>query len=107
MPDEAPERPGVISFDFDGTIDRDPGAFLVAMRAFLGNGWTVIVTTQRGDHRKPTAEEVIGHLFDRAVPVVRAYGRPKEEAARAAGFAVDVWVDDDPSSVTVPTRDGS
>jgi len=88
-----------ISFDFDETFTAAPELFASVMDVFRAAGWMVIVCTRRGDQRRPTAESVIDDRFAGSVPVVRARGIPKWQAAREAGFEVDVWVDDDPGSV--------
>lgn len=86
----------IISFDFDETYTADPDAMGRVMELFMASGHTVIVTTGRGDHRRPLAEDIIADRFGEEVPVVRARGSSKRSAAQDAGYDVDVWVDDGP-----------
>jgi hypothetical protein len=86
------------SVDFDGTYTSDPEAFDAFVALLRSRGHTVIMTTQRCERFRFDIETRVGDLakFD---ALVFASGQTKEQAAREAGYAVDVWIDDAPYSV--------
>ncbi len=82
-----------IAFDFDGTITADSPTMIAAMRHFRAAGWTVIVATLRGfEERNDAVDRLLGTEF----PIVYCNRRTKNTVCRAAGFNVNVWVDDMP-----------
>jgi hypothetical protein len=86
----------VISFDFDKTFTLDPIFFREAVYRLRQRGHTPIMTTQRCVKFEAEIRRVV--LIE-DLPIVFASGRSKEDAAKAAGYDVDVWVDDSPFSV--------
>lgn len=90
------------AIDFDGTYDRDPMLWTFFVQMALTLGHDVIVVTARGDHHQPTAEHVIAQRWGPNVPVIRSYDRPKTQVAYAAGYSVDVWIDDEPWKILDP-----
>jgi hypothetical protein len=82
-----------IAFDFDGTITADPATMIAAMRLFRDAGWTVIVATLRGEHER---NDAVQRLLAGEFPVVYSNCKVKQSACRAAGYTVNVWVDDTP-----------
>lgn len=85
-----------IAIDFDGTY-----AALPELRAFgemlVQAGHTVVIVTARSDHGEFGAEvrRVVGGAF----PIVFAGERWKRHAAEAAGYRVDIWIDDNPEYI--------
>ncbi len=83
-----------IAFDIDGTWGADPQTFIAVADLFAKRDWTVIVVTgaeQPAD--KLRRLDLIGF------PIVYALGILKRDAARAAGYSVNVWVDDMPGTI--------
>jgi hypothetical protein len=87
--------------DFDGTFNRAPRLFDRIIRTLYDEGHTAVIVTGRSDEGQWGAEvrEAIGDL----IPVVFAARRWKRQAAREAGFHVDIWIDDVPEYVDEQT----
>ena len=83
-----------IAFDIDGTWGTDPNLFWAIARVFEVKGWTVIVVTGA---EQPT--DKLERLRLTNYPIVYALGILKRDAARAAGYSVNVWVDDMPGTI--------
>lgn len=83
-----------IAFDIDGTWSLDPRSFVHVAATFGRAGWTVIIVT--GSHQP---KEKLDRLFIPAYPIIVSGSLMKEEAARRAGYKVDVWVDDMPGMI--------
>lgn len=88
----------ILSLDFDDTWTADPELWQAFCRQAKRRGHTVILTTNR--------EPYPGHVREvqeAAAPwvdhIIFAGRRPKRDAAAEQGYAVDVWLDDFPSSV--------
>jgi len=81
----------ILAFDYDGTWSADAGLFDDFVTAAISRGHTCIVVT----NRSPGEGAGLADLL-RPVRVIFASGGPKRAAALAAGFAVDVWIDDNP-----------
>ncbi len=87
----------VFAVDYNQTYNLDPEAFREMIVNLKKRSHTCIMVTSRHDGT-PEAEEVrtaIGNL----VPIVFAGDVWKDEAARAAGYNVDVWLDDRPAGI--------
>lgn len=98
---ETPDAMTTFSLDFDKTFTADPDLFREFVRAAQRRGHTVLLTTQRCvEHLR----EIRGILGTCDLPLVFASGFSKEEASAFHGFAVDVWVDDSPYSVSTALR---
>ncbi len=93
------ESPTGILFgiDYDGTLSRDPEFFRLVVRAGLAAGHRFVLVTGRSDTGVWGTEvrRAVGDLM----PIVFAADGWKREAAFAAGYKVDVWVDDHPEYV--------
>ena len=83
--------------DFDGTFSRDPELFRGIVAQLRARGHQAVLVTGRSDEGRWGAEvrSVVGDLM----PIVFAADGWKREAARAAGYRVDVWMDDHPEYV--------
>lgn len=102
--------PIAIAIDFDETFTADPSLWTVFLFHAAGRGHRVVMVTGRADrvmYSDPSrhwGDEVRAALreveLDRLpLPVVFAGEKPKRLAAAEAGYAVDVWIDDDPEHV--------
>lgn len=87
-------RPLTIAIDWDGTISADPQTFHKVAALFAAAGHHVVVCTGRAF--PPTGPEG-GELI---VPTYCTAGQAKAEYMREQGVHVDIWIDDDPLSIT-------
>jgi hypothetical protein len=86
----------IIAIDYDGTYSAHPSLFDKAIKLFQEGGHTVICITNRTSTvKKHEIVNSIGQL----VPVIFAGSDWKKDAAIANGYRVDVWLDDNPSSI--------
>lgn len=98
---ETPKRPLdavpcslTVAFDIDGTWTLDPQLFNDIADMFIDERWTVIIVTGR-DH----SPEKLTRLGLSRWPIVVSGPLLKEEAARQAGYKVNVWIDDMPGMI--------
>jgi len=101
-----PASRSVISIDFDRTFASDPRLWGEFARASAASGNTVVMVSRRPDTPE-NQEHIAGTLGDyrEAFSQVLLVGdRLKDEAAREAGIAVDVWVDDSPQFIRHESR---
>lgn len=93
-------RAMTISIDFDRTFSADPQMWGEFARKSAGTGNNVVMISRRPESDR---EEVIASLGDYAESFSRVLlvggDALKDDAARAAGIAVDVWVDDSPQFI--------
>lgn len=92
-----------IAFDFDNTITADPSTMLAAMQVFRDAGHTVLVATLRYPSESDAVDRIIRGLY----PVVYCCRNVKHPTCVAAGFKVDVWVDDMPENCREVIRLGN
>lgn len=82
----------IIGVDLDGTYAADVSTFRKVVDVFQQAGHRCVLVTNRGpDDRALVESIVLGQM-----PLIFAAGSPKKVAALAAGYAVDVWIDDNP-----------
>jgi hypothetical protein len=84
----------VFAIDFDGTFDRDPELFRQFAQLLRSRGHTVVCVTSRSAGFGDEVERMVGD-----VPVVYAGNVWKRQAARTAGYLVNIWIDDLPEYV--------
>lgn len=80
----------LIAIDYDKTWTTDPGfwsQFVASARQF---GHSVVMVTGR---RPSMPVPIVG------IPVVYTSNEMKRKAATAAGYSVDVWIDDTPETI--------
>ena len=96
----------VISIDYDQTFTEAPGLWLCFIEEAVELGNTVIMTTRRGDSDANRAEvmSAVGPDSDLAAIIFAGPESNKRDAATAAGFNVNVWIDDTPSTVDGPVK---
>ena len=88
----------IVAFDYDGTWTRDTAAFRKIAALLTTAGHTCIMVTGRMDEHG-YGNEVRVAVGD-IMPVIFAGTHEwKRDAARAAGYAVDVWIEDNPEYV--------
>lgn len=106
---ESVERPRRILFaiDYDGTFSADPCLFRTFVASLRARGHDAVLVTGRSEEGQWGAE-VRREVRD-LMPIVFAANGWKRDAATAAGFKVDVWIDDHPEYVAQQTilRGGS
>jgi hypothetical protein len=86
----------LIAFDYDGTYTRDPefGDALIALAKQRGH--EVIIVSNRAwppERHERVPKDVV------FLAVADEY---KRQAAEAAGYRVDIWIDDIPGTVEPP-----
>lgn len=97
-----PTASGILfGVDFDGTFSRDPHGFRLFVAVMRERGHSFVLVTGRSDEGQFGAE-VRREVRD-LMPIVFAANGWKRDAALAAGFKVDVWIDDNPESVARQT----
>lgn len=90
--------PLTFGIDFDGTFAADPATFRILVRWLRARGHRTIMVTQRCRKFAEEIAAVLGPVVD-LLPVVYAAGSTKDAAALRDGYAVDIWIDDNPFSV--------
>lgn len=88
----------IISVDYDSTYSADPATFNIIIQTFQAAGHTVICCTGRDVAMGQEVLDSIGKLVGES-NCVFAGKNWKRDAATAAGFDVDVWIDDMPEMV--------
>lgn len=88
----------IIAIDFDKTFSAKPKLFRAIVTMMYHHGVQPIMVTQRCEQYRAEIQEVT-ELTDKELPIVFASGKTKKEAAKEAGYDVDIWVDDNPFSV--------
>jgi len=91
-----------ISIDFDGTLTDIPEALALLAASLKSQGHRVIVITRRYETEENQAK-VYRHIVDNKIAVDRVvFAGPlcKRTAASMVGESVDIWIDDQPESIT-------
>ena len=84
-----------VAFDIDGTWTLAPSLFHHIACLFAKAGWQVIIVTGREQPER----KIAGMLLWATWPVIVSGPLLKEEAARRAGYTVNVWIDDMPGMI--------
>lgn len=95
-------RAMTISIDFDRTFAADPSLWGEFARQAKADGNTVVMVSRREDtpEDRQTVTETLGDYASAFSQVLLVGGGTlKDDAAKAAGIEVDVWVDDAPQTV--------
>jgi hypothetical protein len=87
----------VISLDYDSTYTRDPDLWDSFIIAAKSRGHTVICVTNRPWAPGTTKQE---RVPSPEIPFICAGDKFKDEAARAAGHKVAIWIDDMPATIS-------
>ncbi len=86
-----------IAIDYDRTYTRDPDFWDVVIAAGEARGHEFVCITNR-----PCAPGVTKSERVPAIRILPAGDQFKDDAARAAGLRVDIWIDDMPGSISCP-----
>lgn len=92
------------AIDFDDTFTADPALFTAFITFAKARGHRCVCVTARADRVMYTdpsrhcGDEVRAAL-NGLMPIVFSGGDPKEVAAAMAGYAIDVWIDDNPAAI--------
>lgn len=97
MSDYSP-KPLTIAVDYDGTYSADPDTFNKMIALFLAAGHTVICVTGRSDDG--VMDVPVRASIGKLVPCVFAGKEWKADAAKAAGYNVNIWMDDIPNMIS-------
>ena len=94
-------RAMTVSIDFDRTFAADPVMWGEFARQSAATGNTVVMVSRRPDTPENQDEiaATMGDYREAFAQVLLVGERLKDEAAREAGLAVDVWVDDSPQFI--------
>lgn len=85
------------AIDYDGTYAEAPLLFNQFIATATKMGHKCVLVTQRTEATGAEVVERVGHFM----PIVFAGGYTKADATLAAGYEVDVWIDDEPIGVFV------
>lgn len=94
----------LFAIDYDGTYSLDPEIFNIIIQILKKAGHEVICVTGRSGDKE--SDNVVRASIGKLVPVIFAGKKYKYDAAKDAGFYVDIWIDDNPSSISIPTLKG-
>ena len=83
----------IIALDYHKTYTTNPVFWLDFVQRAIMAGYTVICATMVNS----SAE--IDPDLEALVPVVFCAGTPKREACLAAGYNVDIWIDNEPQLI--------
>ncbi len=86
----------IFCLDYDGTFTEDQALWLAFGERWRERGHDVITVTHRRDTLENRQEMAAAGV---SWPIVFAYDCPKKFAAIEAGYAVDVWIDDNPQGI--------
>jgi HK97 family phage portal protein len=93
-------RAMTISIDFDKTFSADPQMWGEFARKAVANGNTVVMISRRPEADRGEVIASLGDYAEAFSDVLLVGGDTlKDDAAQAAGIAVDVWVDDSPQFI--------
>lgn len=86
-----------IAIDIDGTWDRDVNAFCDLVNVLANeHGHTIYIVTSA---REVNYIKIIRLHLDGA-KIIRTSGAPKKSFCDALGIHIDIWIDDNPASIT-------
>lgn len=86
-----------IALDFDKTYNIAPKFWDNFIDISVGNGFEVILAT----YRHPTEDwDPLMDDLQKKIPLYFTDGKAKKPFLEALGIEVDVWVDDNPKSIT-------
>ena len=86
-----------IAIDLDNTWTRSPRLWYEMYYDAAMRGHQTIMVTARRD--PVTQEERARYMLPDSMPIVYSLGGFKKPAALAAGYHVDIWIDDSPGTI--------
>jgi hypothetical protein len=84
-----------IAIDYDGTFAADPEMFWPIITIMKAKGHQVVIVTGRSEDFGHEIKQAVGNI----VPIVFAGMQWKRKAAEAAGYKVNIWIDDNPEYI--------
>lgn len=84
-----------IAIDFDGTWTADAALWQEFLRMAAARGHRLIIATGRTE---PSAD-MARHGLPPGLPVVFCGPRPKRSVVESRGYAVDIWIDNEPGTI--------
>lgn len=103
-------RAMTISIDFDKTFSKDPTLWGEFAKTSAAAGNTVVMITRREDTpgNQQEIKDAIGDYASAFSSVLLiGAGMQKADGAKAAGLAVDVWIDDSPETIQGDNQNGN
>lgn len=91
-----------IALDFDETFTLDPTMWLYFIDEAVTAGHTVYIVTARDEFNDGINWLKVG-LGEAPCEVIWCDGCPKRELTRGLGLKIDVWIDDNPAGIILPT----
>jgi hypothetical protein len=87
-----------IAIDYDDTFTADKTGWDAVLPLLCYRHQVICVSARRDTHENRV--ELTKHLPTCVRTIVLAYDQPKRDAAKKAGFNVDIWIDDRPETIT-------
>jgi hypothetical protein len=88
-----------ISLDYDRTYTADPTLWRAFIDSAHAAGHRVVMITRRPD-TAADRDEIESHTVNAGLDrIIYAGDQQKADAAKAAGLAVDIWIDDYPAGI--------
>lgn len=99
-------RSMTISIDYDRTFAADPKVWGEFAKQASAAGNRVVMISRRPDteENKTEVDGVVGEYSEAFTDILLVGDQMKDEAAKAAGIDVDVWVDDSPQFIRSENR---
>lgn len=88
----------IIALDFDDTYNKDPDTWDIIIDILDKRGHGVLMATYR--HEELDYDPLFERLHDKDIRVTFTDGKAKRPFLEALGIKVDVWIDDNPFSIT-------
>lgn len=88
-----------IAIDFDGTFDRDTGAWEAVIATLAERGHQMFIVTSRHDDDKELVRQWAECSGISRGRVICTNGTAKKWFCEQRGLRIDVWIDDDPGSI--------
>ena len=92
-----------IAIDFDDTITTDKEMWLKIIRVMKECGHTVKVVTARFDVAELN-EDIINFTLNLDIDAICCGGLQKEAKCRSLGWMPDIWIDDLPWAIPLPSK---
>jgi len=94
------QRSLIFGIDFDSTFTADPELFRAFVVLLKARGHIPVMVTARPERHG--MDEAPKALVGDLMPIIFADGGWKAEAALQRGYAIDIWIDDNPTYIRPP-----
>jgi hypothetical protein len=88
----------IIALDFDDTYNKSPMLWDTLIENAQDQGHEIILATYR--HETLDSDPLIDELIEWGIPCYFTDGKAKRPFLLGLGIKVDVWIDDNPFSIT-------